>query len=74
MLRRLKRDRPDLAAKVVAGELTAHAAAVEAGIRQRMVQHPATVDGFISAARRWLSEEECRQVADGLRKRDGERT
>lgn len=32
-LRRLKRDRPDLAEKVVAGALSAHAAAVEAGFR-----------------------------------------
>ena len=33
-LRRLKRDRPDLATRVVAGELSAHAAAIEAGFRR----------------------------------------
>lgn len=31
-LRRLKRDRPDLAQRVIVGELSAHAAAIEAGI------------------------------------------
>jgi hypothetical protein len=34
-LRRLKRDRPDLAAQVIAGKLTAHAAAIEAGFRTK---------------------------------------
>ena len=35
LLKRLKRDRPDLADKVVRGELSAHAAAVEAGFRKK---------------------------------------
>ena len=34
-LRRLKRDRPDLLERVVSGELSANAAAVEAGFRKR---------------------------------------
>jgi len=34
-LRRLKRDRPDLLKRVVSGELSANAAAVEAGFRKR---------------------------------------
>lgn len=33
-LRRLKRDRPDLAERVVSGDLSAHAAAIEAGFRR----------------------------------------
>jgi hypothetical protein len=36
-MRRLLRDRPDLADKVKAGELSANAAAIEAGFRQRTV-------------------------------------
>jgi hypothetical protein len=32
-LRRLKRDRPDLAEQVIAGKLSAHAAAIKAGFR-----------------------------------------
>ena len=35
MLKRLKRDRPDLAERVVAGEMSAHAAAIEAGFRKK---------------------------------------
>ncbi|MBY0299834.1 MAG: hypothetical protein K2X71_27990 [Methylobacterium sp.] len=48
-LRRLKRDRPDLADRVVKGELTPHAAAIEAGFRRRLVQVP--VDDLDAAAR-----------------------
>ena len=36
---RLDRDRPDLAAKVDAGEMTAYAAAIEAGILRRPVRN-----------------------------------
>lgn len=35
-LRRLRKDRPDLHARVIADELTAHAAMVEAGFRRRL--------------------------------------
>lgn len=37
-LRRLKRDAPELAERVVKGELSANAAAIEAGFRERQVQ------------------------------------
>ena len=40
-IRRLRKDRPDLHAKVIAGELSAHAAAIEAGFRKRTVTLPA---------------------------------
>jgi hypothetical protein len=40
-LRRLKRDHPELADKVVAGELSPHAAAVQAGFRRRRITVPA---------------------------------
>jgi hypothetical protein len=42
---RLKRDRPDLHARVVAGELSANAAAIEAGFRPKTVTIPLTVEG-----------------------------
>ncbi len=35
-LARLKRDRPDLAQKVIDGELSAHAAAIKAGFRKKL--------------------------------------
>jgi hypothetical protein len=37
---RLERDRPDLAARVEHGELSAHAAAIEAGFRERTITVP----------------------------------
>ena len=40
-LRRLKRDHPELAEKVVSGKLSAHAAAIEAGFRKRTIAVPA---------------------------------
>ncbi len=43
-LRRLKRDRPDLAEKVVSGEMSANAAAVEAGFRKKSITVPLEVE------------------------------
>jgi hypothetical protein len=42
---RLERDRPDLAARVEAGEMSAHAAAIEAGFRPKTCTVPLTVEG-----------------------------
>jgi hypothetical protein len=38
-LKRLKRDRPDLADKVIAGELSANAAAIKAGFRKKLTPY-----------------------------------
>ena len=45
ILKRLKRDRPDLLKRVVSGELSANAAAVEAGFRKR----PSALDRLVAA-------------------------
>lgn len=66
LLARLKRDHEALAAQVVAGEKSAHAAAVEAGIRQRMIQLSPTVDGFERAARKHLSAADVAQLKEKL--------
>jgi hypothetical protein len=47
---RLKRSHPDLASKVVAGELSANAAAIQAGFRRPMMQVPA--DDYEAAIRK----------------------
>lgn len=52
--RRLERDRPDLAARVKAGDLSANAAAIEAGFRPKTVTVPLTVDGVTRALLAWL--------------------
>jgi hypothetical protein len=58
LLRRLKRDRQDLAARVIAGELSAHKAAIEAGIRKRLVYVAPTVEGFARAIVKHLQPKE----------------
>lgn len=54
---RLERDRPDLASRVKAGELSANAAAIEAGIRPKTVTIPLTIEGATRLMLR-LSEDE----------------
>lgn len=51
-LRRLRKDRPDLHARVLAGELTPHGAMVEAGFRPRAYRMPTTVPGLAEAVHR----------------------
>ncbi len=65
-LRRLRSQRPDLHARVLAKELTAHAAMVEAGFRSRTVQVPLDTARLVEALRRHFSVEECRQIARWL--------
>jgi hypothetical protein len=62
-LRRLRKDRPDLHAQVLNGELSAHAAAVEAGFRRRTISVPVDRPERIAAAlRRHLSPEDLYEV------------
>lgn len=57
-LDRLTRERPDLYQRVVNKELTAHAAAVEAGWRKRAVSVAAEPDAVVSFILRHFSDEE----------------
>lgn len=52
VLRRLKRDNPELAEQVVAGALSAHAAAVQAGIRRPTWTAPADPERLAEAVER----------------------
>ena len=62
---RLKRDRPDLAQRVVDGDLTANAAAIEAGFRRRLVQVPADdVDAAMKTLLRHFSPSEILEAAE----------
>jgi hypothetical protein len=67
-LARLKRDAPELAAKVERGELSANSAAIQAGFRARLVQHPATVNGFTRAIRKHLPANAQRELIRRLSK------
>jgi hypothetical protein len=63
-------DRQEVAARllprVVAGEISAHAAAVEAGWRHRLVQVAPTVEGFVRAIKKHLSAEERRALKEEI--------
>lgn len=55
-LRRLRKDAPTLHAEVLAGNLSAHAAMVQAGFRQRTVSVPVDSPESLAAALRRLSQ------------------
>jgi hypothetical protein len=65
-LRRLRRQRPDLHARVLAGELSAHRAAIEAGFRQPTISVPVdSVEHAIEALlRRFTPEELLRALGE----------
>lgn len=60
-LRRLRKDRPDLHAAVLAGGKSPHAAMIEAGFRPKTVTIPLTVDGATRLMLR-LSDDERDEV------------
>lgn len=67
-LARLHRDRPDLYARVIAGELSAHAAAIEAGFRPRTASVP--IDSPEAAVRALLRRFTREQLSAALRAGD----
>jgi hypothetical protein len=68
-LRRLRKDSPELHADVLAGRLTAHAAAVQAGFRPRTITVRADSPTSIAATlRRQLTPDDLRELARLLRK------
>lgn len=63
-LRRLRKDRPDLHAEVLAGALTTHAAMVKAGFRRRTVTVPVgTPEDTAKALRKNLEPEQIKELA-----------
>jgi len=65
-IRRLKREHPELAERVIRGELSARAAAIAAGVTPQMIHHPATVGGFLKAIHQHLSEADRAILKDRL--------
>ena len=57
-LNRLKGKRPDLADRVIAGELSATAAYIEAGFVERKVTVTKTPEGFAKYISRYFNDEE----------------
>jgi hypothetical protein len=63
-MRRLNRDRPDLAQAVAEGRLSANAAAIEAGFRRRKVSVPVDVpESTARTLRRYMSPEQLAELA-----------
>lgn len=65
---RLKRDRPDLYEKVLAGELSANAAMIEAGFRRKTITVPTDVEGLARALHKHLTPEERAELARQLKR------
>jgi hypothetical protein len=61
-LRRLRKDRPDLHQQVLAGDLSAHAAMIQAGFRPKTVTVRATVEGFTRAIQAHLTAEDLARL------------
>jgi hypothetical protein len=65
--RRLRRDRPDLYERVVEGELSSNAAAIEAGFRKPTRTVPIdSVENAVRALARWFDVEQIRQAVKRL--------
>jgi len=62
-IRRLRKDRPDLLEKVIAGQLSAHAAALEAGHRKKPTKAEVCVAAFRKAEDRMQT---LRQIIDAI--------
>lgn len=66
-LRRLRKDRPDLHAEVLAGRLSTHAAMVKAGFRKRKISVPVTsAEDAAKALRRNLEPEQIKELVQLL--------
>lgn len=65
-LARLRRDAPELAQRVMAGELTANAAAIEAGFRKRTWNAPVEVEALADALIRKLGAEKATELCEVL--------
>ncbi|GMU54983.1 MAG: hypothetical protein AMXMBFR33_41290 [Candidatus Xenobia bacterium] len=75
-LRRLRKDRPDLHAEVLAGNKSPHAAMVEAGFRRKSISLPRDPERMAQAIERVFSLEDMKclvdSLVDAIRKRCGE--
>ncbi len=61
-IRRLKRDHSELAEKVVSGEMSANAAAIQAGFRKKTLSIPLEPRGMARTLRRHLTEDQIEDL------------
>jgi hypothetical protein len=65
-VRRLERDRPDLAKKVINGELSANAAAIEAGFRTKTVTMPLEPKRAAETLKRHFTKKQIKAIIEAL--------
>ena len=65
-LRRLRAERQDLYERVLAGELSPHAAMLQAGLRRPTWTVPAEPAGLVEALRRHYSQAELQVIARAI--------
>jgi hypothetical protein len=65
-IRKLREDRPDLHARVLARELSPHAAMIEAGFRQRSITVPTDPEAAARRLRRHFEGERLERLVRGL--------
>lgn len=61
-LRALRKNRPDLHAKVLAGEISPHGAMVEAGLRKKTLTVPRDAQGIAAAIKRHCTSEQVAEI------------
>lgn len=65
-LKRLKRDRPDLAERVISGVMSANAAAIKAGFRKRTISVPEDIEAAADVLIRHFGEHGLLQLIDAI--------
>lgn len=65
-LRKLRTSRPDLHVRVVAGEMSPHAAMIEAGFRRRTITVPADPEEMAHTLLRRLEPDELRRLLEAI--------
>jgi uncharacterized protein (UPF0128 family) len=62
IIARLKRDNPEMAQKVLSGELSAHQASIKAGIRKEYIQMQRNPIKIVEKLRAALTKDELQEV------------
>jgi len=62
IIARLKRDNPEMAQKVLSGELSANKAAIKTGIRKEYIQVQATIPAIAAKVKKMFSPDQLQEL------------